>query len=81
MKEAVTMVIDTIIQEDFHEAFQSLLEQDNKCIAGGGDYFEGDLCFLSVLSIKVHIRKMSGNLFHDPRINHCRLMPNLFLYI
>ena len=42
MKEAVTKVIDTITQEDFHGAFQKLLEQYNKCIAAGGDYFEGD---------------------------------------
>ena len=42
MKEAVTKVIDTLIQEDFHEAFQKLLERYNKCIAAGGDYFEGD---------------------------------------
>ena len=42
MKEAVMKVIDTLIQEDFHGAFQKLLEQYNKCIAAGGDYFEGD---------------------------------------
>ena len=36
MKEAVTKVIDTLTQEDFHEAFQKLLERYNKC---GGDYF------------------------------------------
>ena len=42
IKGAVTMVIDTLIQEDFHGAFQKLLEQYNKCIAAGGDYFEGD---------------------------------------
>ena len=42
MKEAVTKVIDTLTQEDFHEAFQKLLERYNKCIAAGGDYFEGD---------------------------------------
>ena len=41
MKEVVTKVIDTLIQEDFHGAFQRLLEQYNKCIAAGGDYFEG----------------------------------------
>ena len=41
MKEAVTKVIDTLTQEDFHEAFQKLLEWYNKCIATGGDYFEG----------------------------------------
>ena len=42
MKEAVTKVIDTLIQEDFQGAFQRLLEQYNKCIATGGDYLEGD---------------------------------------
>ena len=33
MKEAVTKVIDTLTQEDFHEAFQKLLERYNKCIS------------------------------------------------
>ena len=42
MKEAVTKVIDTHKQEDFHGAFQKLLERYNKRIAAGGDYFEGD---------------------------------------
>ena len=42
MKEAVTQVIDTLTQEDFHGAFQKLLERYNKRIAAGGDYFEGD---------------------------------------
>ena len=42
MKEAVTKVIDTLTQEDFHGVFQKLLEQYNKCLAAGGDYFEGD---------------------------------------
>ena len=42
MKEAVTKVIDTLTQEDFHGAFQKLLERYNKSIATGGDYFEGD---------------------------------------
>ena len=42
MKEAVTKVIDTLTQEDFHGAFQKLLERYNKCIAAGGDYFEGE---------------------------------------
>ena len=35
LKKAVTKVIDTLTQEDIHEAFQ-------KWIAAGGDYFEGD---------------------------------------
>ena len=42
MKETVTKVIDTLSQEDFDGAFQKLLERYNKCIAAGGDYFEGD---------------------------------------
>ena len=41
MKEAVTKVIDTLTQEDFHVAFQKLLER-YKWIAAGGDYLEGD---------------------------------------
>ena len=41
MKEAVTKVIDTLTQEDFHGAFDKLLKQ-YECIAAGGDYFEGD---------------------------------------
>ena len=42
MKEAVTKVIDMPTQEDFHGAFQKLLERYNKCISAGGDYFEVD---------------------------------------
>ena len=68
IKEAVTKVIDTLTQEDFHGAFEKLLERYNKSIAAGGDYFEGDWSFMCVLSIKVPIRKKSGNLFNDPRI-------------
>ena len=71
MKEAITKVIDTLTQEDFHGSFQKLLERYNKCISAGGDYFEGDLSFMSVLSIKVPIRKKSGNLFNEPCI-FCR---------
>ena len=67
MKVAVTKVIDTLTQEDFHGAFQKLLER-YKCVAAGRDYFEGDKSFMCVLSIKVPIRKKSGNLFNDPRL-------------
>ena len=70
MKEAVTNIIDTLTQEDFHGALQKLLERYNKCIAAGGDYFERDYSFMCILSIKVPIRKKSGNLFNDPRIYH-----------
>ena len=41
MKEAVMKVNDTLTQEDFHGAFQNVLEQ-YKCIAARGDYFEGE---------------------------------------
>ena len=41
IKEAVTKVIDTFTQENFNGLFQKLLER-YKCIATGGDYFEGD---------------------------------------
>ena len=68
MKEAVTKVIDMLTQEDFHGAFQKLLQRYNEGIAARGDYFEEDLSFMCVLSIKVPIRKKSGTLFNDPRI-------------
>ena len=42
MKEAMTKAIDTLTEQDFHRAFQKLLERYNKCIAAGGDYFEGE---------------------------------------
>ena len=38
MKEAVTKAIDTLTQGDL----QKLFERYNKCIAAGGDYFEGE---------------------------------------
>ena len=61
MKEAVTKVIDTLTQEEFHGAFQKLLERYNKSIAAGGDYFEGDLSFLRVLwalLLSAHTKKV-----------------------
>ena len=42
MKEAVTKIIDRLLQEDFHKALQKLLEWYNWCITAGGDYVEGD---------------------------------------
>ena len=42
MKEFVTEVIDTLTQEDFDGVFQKFLQRYSKCIAAGGDYFEGD---------------------------------------
>ena len=61
-------LIDMLIKEDFHGAFQKFLER-YKCIAARGDYLEGDKSFMCVLSIKVAIRKKSGNLSNDPRNN------------
>ena len=61
MKEAVTKVIDTLTQADFHGAFQKLLERYKKCIAARGEYFEGDLNFIRVLSIEVPIPNKFGN--------------------
>ena len=81
MKEAVTKDIDTLTQEDFHGAFQKLLELYNKCIAAGEDFFEGDLSFMCVLSIKVPIRKKSGNLFNDPRNNLFVFRFQIFLFL
>ena len=46
MKEVVLKVTDTLTQEDFHRAFQKLLEQYNKCIAAGGDYLKEDESFM-----------------------------------
>ena len=42
MKETMTKVIDTLTQENFHGAFEKLLERYNKCIEAGGDYYEGE---------------------------------------
>ena len=42
MKEAVTKVIDTLIQVDFHGTSQKSLEPYKKCIAAARDYIEGD---------------------------------------
>ena len=67
MKEAVTKVIDALTQEDFYGALQKLLGRYNMCIAAGEDYFEGDYSFMCILSIKVPIRKKSGNLLYAPR--------------
>ena len=59
MKEAVTKVIDTLTQENFHGAFQKLLEAYNKCIAAGGDYFERGLEFhVCTINKSAHTKKV-----------------------
>ena len=42
VKEVVMKVIDKPTEEDFHGAFQKLLERYNICITTWGDYFKGD---------------------------------------
>ena len=80
MKETVVKVIDTLTQEDFHGALQKLLKRYNKCIAAGGDYFEGDLSFMCLLSIIMPIRKNSANLFNYPRILEMTLLSDYIVY-
>ena len=58
MKEAVVKVIDTLTQEDFHGAFQKLLER-YKCIAAGADYFEGGQEFhVCTINKSAHTKKV-----------------------
>ena len=66
MKEAVTKVVDTLTQNDFHGAFKQLLERYNKCIVAGGDYIEGDEFHVCTIN-KVSLRKKSGNSSYTPR--------------
>ena len=58
MKVAMTKVIDTLTQEDFHGAFQQVLER-YKCIAAGGDCFEGGLKFhVCTINKSAHTKKI-----------------------
>ena len=67
MKEAVTKVIDMLTQEDFHGAFQKLLEQQLHCnrriLVGRG--LEFHVCTINKIA---HTKKRSGNLSYTPRI-------------
>ena len=58
MKKAVMKVIDTFTQEDFHRAFQKLLEWYNKCIAARGDYFKGDEFHVCTINKSAHMKKV-----------------------
>ena len=58
MKEAVTKVIDTLTQEDFHGAFQKLLERYNKCIAAEGDFRKGLEFHVCTINKSVHTKKV-----------------------
>ena len=58
MKEAVTKVIDTLTREDFDGALQKLLERYNKCIAAGGNYFEGGEFHGCTINKSAHTKKV-----------------------
>ena len=59
MKEAVTKVIDTLTQEDFHAVFQQLLEQYNKCIAAMGRLLRRGLEFhVCTINKSAHTKKV-----------------------
>ena len=57
MKEAVTKVIDTLTQEDFHGAFQKLLERYNKCIAAGDITSRGLEFHVSTINKSSHTKE------------------------
>ena len=68
MKEAVTKVIDMLTREDFHGAFQKLLEQYNKCIVAWRRLLWRGLEFhVCTINKRAHSKK-SVNLFNDPYI-------------
>ena len=58
MKEAVTKVIDTLTQKDFHRAFQKLLERFNEWIAAGGDYLRGLEFHVCTVNKSAHSKKV-----------------------
>ena len=60
MKEVVTKVID---KRTSMGPSRSCWNGTNKCIAAGGDYFEEDESFMSLLSIKVPVRKKSLEIY------------------
>ena len=69
MKEAVAKVIDTLTQEDFHGAFEKLLERYNKCTAAGRKLLRKGLEFhVWTINKSAHTKKKSGNLYNDPHI-------------
>ena len=65
MKEAVTKVIETLTQEDFHGAFQKLLERYNKCIAAGGRLLRRGL---ESINKSAPYEKSLETFLNDPRI-------------
>ena len=45
-------------KEDFHGASPNFLERHTKCIAAGGEYFEGDLSFMCTINKSAHTKKV-----------------------
>ena len=78
MKEAVTKVIDTLTQEDFHGAFQKLLERYNKCIATRGDYYERELEFHVCLINKSSHTKNVWKLIVGPSYMHTYMYNSVY---
>ena len=73
MKEAVTKVIDTLTQEDFHGDFQKLLERYNKCIAAGGDWLRQVMgCVLAnVRAFELYLTSNKLRIFYfDPLLSY-----------
>ena len=68
MKEAVTKVIDTLTEEDFHGAFQKLLERYNKCIAAEEITSMGTWVSFGHYQYKCPSTKSPGNLLYARRI-------------
>ena len=69
MKGAVTKVINMLIQEDFHGAFQKYLERYNKCITAGRDTSKKTRVqntLMCTINKSAHTKK-SGNLSYASR--------------
>ena len=65
MKEAVTLVLDTLTQEDFHEAFQKFLERYKQVHCSQRRLLRKGLEFhVCTINKSAHTKK-SGNLFND----------------
>ena len=70
MKEALTKVIDTLTEEDFHGAFQKLLERYNKCIAVPIQKKSGILPYAPFGFVFFYITKKDLNMSTGKKIIH-----------
>ena len=79
MKEAVTKVIDTLTQKDFHGAFQKLLERYNKCIAAGWSS-NLKLTLVGIVSLLPMTSNSLSHLstpLHQLQLDHCHIQAPL----